>query len=312
MTDLKSFFDMVENNDSVTMTLDEESDSIEFSYKCLDGAKCTVKILFNICDHSINKFTDNNNKTIDISTTNIMTIKNTFNLLNIYASDCRIKFNNSGININRITESKCELLIVNFKKENFEKYNCNSEINAYIDIPSFLNIFKYVSSEHTMNLTMDDNNKCYLYIEFIGDNTNMKHCISLLQDMNKEIQQPKTTFDTYLTIDSNKFNKICKCLKNNSTYFKIKVDSNDVSFSGCDSNYDEKIKISNIKQYKLIPENISINHLLDFRSVNAINKYGKKLSNIYDIYLKNNFPPVFVISTGTMGKLYIFVSPITN
>ena len=69
-----------------------------------------------------------------------------------------------------------------------------------------------------------------------------------------------------------------------------------------DSNYTTKKKD---KPDHVVQGVYELRNLMNFSKCN-------KLCNTIELYLKNDFPLVLVISVATLGKMYVFLSPIEN
>ena len=68
---------------------------------------------------------------------------------------------------------------------------------------------------------------------------------------------------------------------------------------------DINFKKRKIKSNQLVQGVYELRHLMGFSKCN-------KLCPTIDIYLKNEFPLVLIISIATLGKMYVFLSPIVK
>lgn len=228
------------------------------------------------------------------------------------------KKNTGGIRILRLTEDKNILIKLNLDADNFEEFEClEPKIIIGVDMHNLHAMLKLVNDDDPITLYMNKDNRSALYIQ--GSNAS-NDCseetdieIYLMDIGNPEMPIPQTEFQNKITMASDKFHTICKHLNNNSTFVEITSINNEISFRG--QNEGGKVTMS----YKDIhitgkrkdkPEQV-VQGVYELRNLMNFSKCNK-LCNTIDIYLKNDFPLVLVISVATLGKMYIFLSPIEN
>lgn len=230
-----------------------------------------------------------------------------------------VKKNTGGIRILRLTEDKSILIKLNLDAVNFEYFRCDEpKITIGVDMHNLHALLKMVNDDDPIILYMNRDNRSALYIRSLNEDgesseeTDIE--IYLMEIGNPEMPIPKTEFQNKITMASDKFHTICKHLNNNSTFVEITSISNEILFRGQneggkvtmsykDVNYSEPIKKD--KQEQLVQGVYELRNLLGFSKCN-------KLCNTIEIYLKNDFPLVLVISIATLGKMYVFLTPIEN
>jgi hypothetical protein len=146
----------------------------------------------------------------------------------------------------------------------------------------------------------------------------------------KEQYMPKPNFKEKITISSDIFYKICKKISINSTAIKITSINNEVKFRGANANsiiemicedtnsiivqneQDQTINqneqdqtINQNEQKQIIKNTFMVNDLLNISKC-------KKLSSNIELYIKDNSPLALVINVGCLGKMYVFISPISK
>ena len=229
-----------------------------------------------------------------------------------------IKKNTGGIRILRLTEDKSILVKLNLDAINFEFFRCDEpKITIGVDMHNLHALLKTINDDDPIILYMNRDNRSALYIRSLNENN--ESCeetdieIFLMEIGNPDMPIPQTEFQNKITMASDKFHTICKHLNNNSTFVEITSISNEILFRGQseggkvtmsykDINYTSKKKD---KPDQVVQGVYELRNLMGFSKCN-------KLCNTIEIYLKNDFPLVLVIAVATLGKMYVFLSPIEN
>lgn len=228
------------------------------------------------------------------------------------------KKNTGGIRILRLTEDKSILIKLNLDASQFEYFRCDEpKITIGVDMHTLHALLKMVNDDDPIVFYMNRDNRSALYIRSLNENNDSSEEtdieIYLMEIGNPEMPIPQTEFQNKITMASDKFHQICKHLHNNSTFVEITSINNEISFRGQneggkvtmsykDSNYNKK---KGDKPDQVVQGVYELRNLMGFSKCN-------KLCNTIDIYLKNDFPLVLMISVATLGKMYVFLSPIDN
>jgi len=221
-----------------------------------------------------------------------------------------------GIRILRLTEDKSILIKLNLDSDKFDSFKCTEpKITIGVDINNLHAMLKSMNDDDPIMFYMNSDNRSTLYVRSLtknNDNSEETDLEIYLMDIsNPELPPFQTEFQNKITIASDKFHNICKQFNNNTTYVEITSLNEEISFRG--QNDGGKIT----KTYKDVnktgkaqkdPSTIvqgvyELKNLLSFSKCN-------KLCNTVDIYLRNDFPLVLVISVATLGKMYVFLTPI--
>ncbi|ANB50504.1 putative DNA polymerase sliding clamp [Powai lake megavirus] len=232
-------------------------------------------------------------------------------------SDQSKKKNQGGIRILRLTEDKSILIKLVLNADNFDYFRCDEpKITIGVDMHTLHGLLKMINDDDPMMLYMIEGCRSSLYIRSLNeDKDNSEETdieLFLMEIPNPEMPVPVTKFQNRITMKSDKFHNICKHLNNNSTFVEIKSINNEIIFVGqneggkvtmsCrDTEYNSAGKDTN----QVVQGMYELRNLLGFSKCN-------KLCNTIELYLKNDFPLVLVISVATLGKMYVFLSPIEN
>lgn len=224
--------------------------------------------------------------------------------------------NPGGIRILRLTEDKSILIKVNLDACNFEYFKCDDpKITIGVDMHQLHAMIRTIRDDDPIVMYMYRNNRSVLYIEVLYENNHSEESameINLLDICNTDMPLPQTKFDNKITIASDKFHQICKDLNNNYVTVEIRSANNQIAFIGKgDGGKIRKIyKDLNYCKKSDEPDQV-VQGEYELRSLMGFSKCNK-LCNTIDIYLKNDFPLVLVISVATLGKMYVFLTPIES
>jgi len=228
------------------------------------------------------------------------------------------KKNKGGIRILRLTEDKSILIKLSLDADSFAFFKCDEpKITIGVDMQNLHALLKMVNDNYPIILYMNKDNQSALYIRSLNeDNKSSEETdieVYLMDIGNPEMPIPRTEFQNKITMASDKFHNICKHMNNNSTYVEIASVDNEISFRGRneggkvtmfyrDSNFPMK---KNMKTKKVVQGVYELKNLMSFSKCN-------KLCETVEIYLRNDFPLVLVISVANLGKMYIFLSPVEH
>lgn len=228
-----------------------------------------------------------------------------------------VKKNTGGIRILRLTEDKSILIKLHLDADNFDEFRCEEpKITVGVDMHNLNGLLKMVNDDDPILIYMNCDNRNALYIRCLNENNQSSEEtdieIFLMEIGNPEMPIPQTEFQNRITMASDKFHAICKRLNNNSTFVEIKSINNEISFRG--ENEGGKVTMSykdvNYSSKKDKPDQI-VQGVYELRNLLGFSKCNK-LCNTIEIYLKNDFPLVLMIPVASLGKMYVFLSPIEN
>jgi len=237
---------------------------------------------------------------------------------NASTSDKTKKKNTGGIRILRLTEDKSILIKLNLDAIHFEHFRCDEpKITIGVDMHMLHALLKMVNDDDPIILYMNRDNRSALYIRSLNENNESTEEtdieIYLMEIGNPEMPIPQTEFQNKITMASDKFHTICKHLNNNSTFVEITSINNEILFRG--QNEGGKVTMSykdiNYNSKKKDKPDQVVQGVYELRNLMGFSKCNKLCSAI-EIYLKNDFPLVLVISVASLGKMYVFLSPIEN
>ena len=235
-------------------------------------------------------------------------------------SKTKIKTRNTGgIRIFRLSEDSSVLIKLSLNADRFEQFICKEpKITIGVDMSRLHLLLKMVSDNDPIVLYMNARDRSFLYIRSLAEQNEMNNNIeetnidvNLLEIPNNETDILHTKFQNIISVPSSKFHSICKNLNNCSTFVEIQATGNEVQFSGkCEGGkvtktYKDNNNANSKNKSDIFQGTYDLKNLMRFSKCN-------KLCSEIQIYLKNDFPLVLVISITTLGKMYVFLPPIEN
>lgn len=228
------------------------------------------------------------------------------------STKARGKKGTGGLKIVRLTEDKSVLIKMSLDAANFEHFYCeDARITAGVDLGTLNSYIKTIDDDDAITIYMHRENRGSLFIStHSNDNREQTEIeINLMEIENPDLNPPRKEFDNMITMASDKFNNTCKKINNNSTVVEITAVGSSIDFRGHNEGgrmvrkYQDTSHTSKKKTDKVIHGVYELRNLLAFSKCN-------KLCNTVELYLLNDYPLVLIISVGTLGKMYVFMTPI--
>jgi hypothetical protein len=312
--DLVMAFDFIED-DSIILSIDYNRTELDIQSL---NEHTNVKIC--VCNNDMpipiaklfsdsNEYINENKCILKIITTQTAALKEVLKIIGSLISECNIIFKNTddikktcGMYLTNLTEDKTTLMKLCLDGKNFEHFYCDKpKISFCVDVRQFISALELFNDDEPITLCMNEFDENTLFI--MNDDKNTK--IESIDKYCPEFPVPVTEFQNKITMSTDKFNSICKRFYNNSNFVHIGSTANGITFGN--------------GSVKILCDNFTVAHhtgeffenVYDLRQL--INFSGcQKISNTVEIYLKNDFPLVLVFWVATLGKMYIFLSPIES
>jgi proliferating cell nuclear antigen PCNA len=208
---------------------------------------------------------------------------------------------------------KSMLVKLNLDAVNFEYFRCDEpKITIGVNMHNLHALLKSINDEDPIILYMNRDNRSILHIRSINEKNGSQETdikIFLIEIQCWEFSIPKTEFQNKITIASDKFRTICEHLNNHSNVVEIISIDNEILFRGKNDGGEVTTTFKDInnnnKSNQVVKGTYVIKNLLTFSKFD-------KLCNIIEIYLKNDFPLVLAISMAALGRMYVFITPVTE
>lgn len=261
----------------------------------------------------------NNGKILKVMTTQTGAFKQAIEGISNIISHCCIVFispdskeNTGGMHIVSYSNSKTMLVKLKLDADNFDEFKCEEpKITAGIDIKSLHKLLNTINDEDPILIYMNHDNRNILHFSIFNENERTDIEMLLLSISNPEFPLPPMEFGCKITMQCNKFYNICRRLHNIFEYVEIKVYNDEVYFSSRRQNDGHKLTITyKDEEYLKKKDNLDkiTSSVFDLKDLMKFNRYNK-MSDDIDIYLNNNSVMAFNTSVATLGKMFIFFSP---
>ena len=149
-----------------------------------------------------------------LATVQASAIKATFEVLKDILNDVNIYFKPDGMYIVTLDTARTTLVDMYLSGDNFEKYNCESEIIAGVNVSNTFKLLKSISNNDV--LTISINSKEFMDIEIFSEikKTSTKFLLKLLDINENQIEVPSINMTTITPMLSSDFQRICRDMYN--------------------------------------------------------------------------------------------------
>ena len=250
-----------------------------------------------------------------VQTSNIKTL---FEVLKKILSDVNLIITNEYIKIISLNESETMSLIhVKLYADKFESFNCvytkNNPLIAGLHTENMYKIIKTIKHDETISFYMLENdNNFYIQKENNTRNNITSYKLQLHNLPYDNFQIETIVYDTIIHMPSSEFQKICKDYNSlGYKYLEIKNTQDQLFLNGisdfCSSESiygtsdNTKFDVKNTKS--IIQGKYNMDYLLLFSK-------ASNLSNIVELYLKNDKPLTLNYKVGTLGDMKFIIGNI--
>lgn len=248
-----------------------------------------------------------------IQTANIKTL---FEVLKKILVDVNLIITKDFIRIISLNDAEISFMYVKLNAVDFEFFHCNRNADdplvLGIHTESMYKIMKTIKHDETISFIVYEDDTKFLYIQKENNERNniCRFCLELHQIPYNNLCMDGLEYDTMVVMPSAEFQKICKDntvlgaktleIKNidQQLFFNAVGDfSESESVYGKSNNTIFEVKDSSA----IISGSYKLDYLLLFSKCTS-------LSNIVEIYLKNDFPLVLNYKVGTLGDIKFVIS----
>ena len=259
------------------------------------------------------------------STVQGSTIRGLLETLKDVVYESCFKFTKQGIKLVTLDSSRKSLVYLHLEAPSFDKYICNEELVAGVNLSSFTKLLKSVSKNIvTIFIERHDPYKLGLIVENVEKKRVSLFKVPILDIEFSDLKTPEVSHDTKIQIQSVDFQKLCRELITLGDIVEIQTDGINISFSAgsetgpgqvtefCqnsdddDSDFDgDDDNFIKRKRQRMQPfcEKYELKYLSLFSKSSA-------LSTFVDISMSENKPLVLKYQVGNLGVLIFMVSPL--
>jgi len=149
-----------------------------------------------------------------LATIQASAFKSTFEVLKDILNDVNIYFKPDGVYIVTLDTARTSLVDMFLSADNFEEYECESEIIAGINVSNTFKLLKSISNTDVLVLSI--NCREYMHIEIHSETkkTCTKFDLKLLDINENQIEVPSMNMTTITPMPSSDFQRICRDMFN--------------------------------------------------------------------------------------------------
>ena len=148
-------------------------------------------------------------------------LKSVFEVLKDIINDVNVYFTRNGIHILTLDTARVTLVHMNLAAENFEEYECATDVSAGLNMSNVYKLLKSVSSQDTLEITVAGRD----YMDILIENPVKKSATSFrlkLLDINEDIIEfPEIKMNVITTLPSVDFQRIARDMGNLSSEMEI-------------------------------------------------------------------------------------------
>jgi proliferating cell nuclear antigen len=262
---------------------------------------------------------------IEIRTVQSKVIKTLVDLLREILPEGNIEINSGGVKILATDPSKTMLIHLKLEASKFDYFLCKEKKILGMDMNKFQKIMKTMSDNDTLTLFYEksDHDEEKLGIEIAnGDKNKLSIFKMKLMDIDEnKFQVPPAEFDSIITMPSDEFQKICRDMHVFNTLVEIKNIGKQLIFNctggesadctvimseiGSNDNANNEKGLTFVKNAQ--PSDV-VQGFYDLKSLTLFTKCTN-VSNIIEIFMKNDFPLLLQYKIGTLGTLKLGIAP---
>ena len=241
-------------------------------------------------------------------------IKYLIELLRDLLTEGNLECSNTGIRIQAVDPSRVVLIHSKLKAERFEEYHCPETIILGINMEDFFKIIKNMENTDTLKLFVKKDNPNKIGIETFckEENTVDTTYLNLMDLPYEKMEIPSQTFETVMSLPSNRFQKNCRTIYNFSEKIEIECENNKLKFRGCNQNTPQEIVIrptpNGMKFIKNDRPDEIIQGFFELRHLVLFSKCTNLSSSIH-VHIKNNYPLVLKCDIPTLGEIKLCLAP---
>ena len=248
--------------------------------------------------------------TLEIKTVQGNAFKTLIEALKELITDTCIEFDAAGIKISTLDTYHIVLVHLKLDAGSFEYFHCPNPTCIGVNMLNLHKIIKTINSNDALTFYMDkdDPNHLNIKIESGEKNTKTNYKMNLLDLDNPNNSINPAVFNSLITLPSADFQKICRDMSNLSDQVENKNINKQLIFT-CNGDFcqQETILCDNSDKDsdnngEIVQGVFKLKYLVHFTKCT-------NLSNIVEIYLKNDYPLIVKYAVASLGSISICLAP---
>tara|TARA_B100000242_G_C43013356_1_gene471170 strand:- start:405 stop:1199 length:795 start_codon:yes stop_codon:yes gene_type:complete len=218
------------------------------------------------------------------------------------------------IKLQAVDPSRVVLIHSRLEGEKFEEYYCPQHIVLGLNMEDLFKIIKNMENSDTLKLFVKKDNVNKLGIETYckEENTCDTTYINLMDLPYQNLSIPSQTFESVISLPSNRFQKICRVIYTFSEKIEIECENNKLKFRGCNNNVKQEIVVKPTNNGMHFIKNSTPEEIIQgFYELKHLFVFSKcyNLSNTVQIHIKNNYPLVLKCNIANLGEIKLCLAP---
>jgi proliferating cell nuclear antigen len=255
-----------------------------------------------------------NDNVFEMKTVQSVAIKTLTEALKELLTDTCIEFDEQGLKIITVDQSRIVLVHMRLSADKFEYYHCPSKVVIGVNMLNLHKLIKTINSNDTLTLYMDRNDMNHLGIRIEnGDKNSMTVYKLNLLDLDKEcINIDPAEFNTVITMPSTDFQKICRDMYNLADIVEIRNVESQLIFA-CKGEFclqETMLSDSDNGIHSITKKNKSeiVQGIFNLKYLVLFTKCTN-LCNTVELYLKNDYALIIKYSVASLGEIKLCLAP---
>ena len=233
-------------------------------------------------------------------------IRSVFEVLKDIINDVNVYFRPDGITILTLDNARVTLVHMHLGSENFEEYECATEIVAGLNITNTHKLLKSMSNNDTLTIDIADRDYMQLIIENVAKKTSTTYSLKLLDINEDELDVPEIDMDVITTMPSVDFQRITRDMSNLSTEINIVREGHTLELSCLGDFANQKTVIEYSDEQVKRTGNVF--------SLKYINLFTKATGMCSSVQLmqdstQDNMPIIFRYTIANLGEIKFYLAP---
>lgn len=254
-----------------------------------------------------------------LKTFQAQTFKSVIDALKEILNDTNFEFDEEGLRIIAMDNSHVVLIHTKMEGNKFEEYQCKKKTYVGLNMLKLHMIIKTITNNDILTMYIEENDQNRLGIQIENTEKNLKtiYKLSMFDIDVLKIDIPPVNFSTTITMPSVYFQKLIRDMHNIAENIEIRNIENKL-FLNCKGEFctqetiigTENLLNINIVQKEKKKEEI-IQGVYSLKYISIFTKCTN-LSNVVDIYLKNNYPLILIYKCSNLGEIKLALSQISE
>ena len=232
-------------------------------------------------------------------------LKSVFEVLKDIINDVNVYFTPKGVHILTLDTARVTLVHMTLGAENFEEYECTTEIAAGLNMANMYKLLKSISSTDALSLRVVNRDYMEISIENLVKKSSTDFKLKLL-DINEDVLElPDIHMNVVTTMPSVDFQRIARDMGNWASEMSIVRDGPHLILSCQGDIADQTTKIE-------FPESVSrTGSVFSLKYINLFTKATNMCSSVQLMQdsVNENMPIIFRYTIANLGDLRFYLAP---